>query len=66
MTGRTFVVTVSESPFRVVVEDVRNARRAVAVELATVGEQIESWLEPPSGRPERALSGGAPAHEGGR
>ena len=40
MTGRTFVVTVSEAPARVLVEDVRHSRHAVTDELADVGREI--------------------------
>ena len=47
MTARTFLVTVSDSPARVVVEDVRNRRRAVAEDLAVVGRQIERLLARP-------------------
>ena len=46
MTPRTFVVTVSDSPARVVVEDVRTQRREVADDLDAVGSQIASWLAP--------------------
>ena len=63
---RTFVVTVSESPSRVVVQDVRNARRAVAADLAALGEQIASWLEPAPVEPKRPLTAGVPAQEAGR
>ena len=66
MATRTFVVTVSETPSRVVVEDVRNARRAVAAGLGAVGEQIESWLEAPPEGPKRPLSRAVPAPEAGR
>lgn len=51
MTARTFVVTVSESPARVVVEDVRTRRREVADDLEQVGERIAGWLEPPADEP---------------
>lgn len=44
MTPRTFVVTVSEEPARVVVEDVRARRREVADDLDAVGSRIASWL----------------------
>jgi hypothetical protein len=43
-TSRTFIVRVSESPLRVVIEDVRERRRAVAAELQAVAPQIASWL----------------------
>jgi hypothetical protein len=42
---RTFVVTISESPQRVVVEDVRNRRRALAPDLGEVGRRIADLLE---------------------
>jgi hypothetical protein len=45
MTPRTFVVTVSDSPDRVVVEDVRTQRREVAEGLDDVGTRIAHWLE---------------------
>jgi hypothetical protein len=45
MSVRTFVVSVSASPDRVVVEDVRTGRRAVTDELATVGGEIAELLE---------------------
>ena len=43
---RTFIVRVSESPPRVIVEDVRYRRRVVADGLGDVGEQITVWLKP--------------------
>jgi hypothetical protein len=50
MPARTFVVTISESPSRVVVEDVRCRRRAVAADLAAVGGEIALLIEtPPNG-----------------
>lgn len=52
MPGRTFVITVTESPARVVVEDVRSRRRAVAADLATVGGEIARLLETPPGEAE--------------
>jgi len=45
MPGRTFVVTVSEAPSRVVVEDVRTGHRAMAHDLAGTGEQIARLLQ---------------------
>jgi len=55
-----FVVTVSDSPPRVLVEDVRSRRKAVAEELGTVGSVIARLLDdprPPSGEPrERSVS----------
>jgi hypothetical protein len=53
-------------PSRVVVEDVRNGRRAVAVGLGAVGAQIETWLDPAAVEPKQPLTRGAPAHEAGR
>ena len=44
MSVRTFVVSVSASPERVVVEDVRSGRRAVAEGLETVGGEIAGLL----------------------
>ena len=44
--SRTFIVRVSESPRRVLVEDVREQRQAIAVDLASVGAQIAAWIEP--------------------
>jgi hypothetical protein len=52
--ARTFVVTVSDTPHRVVVEDVRSRRRAVSEDLADVGRQIADLLE---GRPQGADRG---------
>jgi hypothetical protein len=45
---RTFIIRVNESPARVVIEDVRERRRAVAADLASVGAQITAWLEMPA------------------
>jgi len=42
---RTFVVTVSETPQRVVVEDVRNRRRTLAEDLSAVGKRIGELLD---------------------
>ena len=47
VSGRTFVVTVSERPDRVVVEDVWSRRRAVAADLEAVGGEIARLLETP-------------------
>ena len=44
MSGRTFIVKVTDSPPRVVVEDVRAQRQAVAADLDAVGHQIAIWL----------------------
>ena len=50
MTARTFLVTVSDSPARVVVEDVRSRRHAVAEDLGAVGKQIARLVdETPTG-----------------
>jgi hypothetical protein len=56
---RTFVVRVSESEPRVVVEDVRSRERVVAVDVAGVSEAIERLLhgeqpDRPSGPPSPA------------
>ena len=48
ITSRTFVIRVSESPRRVVIDDVRGRRRAMAADLASVGAQIEAWLDSPA------------------
>jgi hypothetical protein len=48
---RTFVVRVSETEPRVVVEDVRSRARVVAADIGAVGEAIRRLLE--SDRPER-------------
>jgi len=42
---RTFVVTVSDAPRRVVVEDVRSRRRTVGTDLEDVGREIAGLLE---------------------
>jgi hypothetical protein len=42
---RTFVVRVSETEPRVVVEDVRSRERIVAADLSAVGEAIRRLLE---------------------
>ena len=47
MPARTFVVTVSDSPRRVVVEDVRSRRTSVGDALTDVGERIRDLLETP-------------------
>ena len=52
MPGRTFVITVTESPARVVVEDVRTGLRTVAADLATVGGEIARFLKTPPGQAE--------------
>jgi len=50
MSPRTFVVTVGEAPSRVVVEDVRSRRRAVADELEDVGATIGRLLDASRGQ----------------
>ena len=45
MTPRRFIVTVGESPPRVVVEDVRGRRRAAAAGLGAVGAAIDRMLD---------------------
>jgi len=42
--SRTFIVRVSQSPRRVVVEDVRERRRALVSDLPAIGSQIEAWM----------------------
>jgi hypothetical protein len=42
---RTFVVRVSETEPRVVVEDVRSRERVVAADLSAVGQAIKRLLE---------------------
>ena len=66
MSGRAFVVTVYESPARVVVEEVRSRRRLVAADVATVAEQIARWLEAPPVRPAPPPSPEAPPRRAGR
>ena len=61
MSVRTFVVTVSDSPSRVVVEDVRHSRRALAGDLASVGREIAELLDTEPKAPSRAArQGGVP------
>jgi hypothetical protein len=55
MSVRTFVVRVSTAPARVVVEDVRSRRRAVADDLEDVGVEIAALLAD-----ERSTNGDAP------
>jgi hypothetical protein len=43
-TSRTFIVRVSESPRRVVIEDVRERQQALVGDLGDIGAQIEAWL----------------------
>jgi hypothetical protein len=45
--AQTFVITISDSPSRVVVEDVRNRRRAIATDLHAVGAEIARLIEDP-------------------
>ena len=47
MPGRTFVVTVSESPPRILVEEVRSGRRVATEDLGAVGTEIAALLEEP-------------------
>ena len=42
---RTFIVRVSETEPRVVVEDVRSRERVVAADLSAVGQAIKRLLE---------------------
>jgi len=48
---RTFVVRVSETEPRVVVEDVRSRERVVAADIGAVGEAIRRLLETEMERP---------------
>ena len=53
MSRRSFLVTVFDSPARMVVEDVRSSDRVVAKDLREVGAQIARWLAvPPADAPE--------------
>ena len=45
--AQTFVITVSDSPARVIVEDVRNGRRGVAPDLDGVGAEIARLIDDP-------------------
>ncbi|HKN95012.1 MAG TPA: hypothetical protein VJU60_11815 [Thermoleophilaceae bacterium] len=54
---RTFVVRVSETEPRVIVEDVRSRERVVAADLAAVADAIARLLE--RERPERPSPGRA-------
>jgi hypothetical protein len=45
MAQRSFVVRVSGSSPRVIVEDVRTREKIVADSLAEVGEAIDRWLQ---------------------
>jgi hypothetical protein len=42
--ARTFIVRVSESPPRIVIEDVRTLRTVVAADLDAIAAQIAAWL----------------------
>jgi hypothetical protein len=54
---RTFVVRVSETEPRVVVEDVRSRERVVAPDLSALGEAIKRMLESePTARPSPPLA----------
>jgi len=57
MGTRTFVVRVSETEPRVIVEDVRSRERIVAVDLAGVPGAIAHLLD--RGKPDRANPGRA-------
>ena len=46
--AQTFVITVSDSPARVMVEDVRNGRRGVAPDLDAVGAEIARLIDSPT------------------
>jgi hypothetical protein len=59
MAIRTFVVRVSETEPRVVVEDVRSRERVVAVNMSGVSAAIERLLE--SEKPDRPSSPPSPA-----
>ena len=54
---RTFVVRVSETEPRVIVEDVRSRERVVAADLAAVADAIARLLE--REKPDRASPGRA-------
>jgi hypothetical protein len=56
---RTFVVRVSETEPRVVVEDVRSRRRVVAVDITEVSAAIERLLG--SDKPDRPTPPQSPA-----
>ena len=58
---RTFVVRVSETEPRVVVEDVRSRERVVAAEVAAVGDAIKRLLERHSEECPRASPAEPPA-----
>ena len=64
MGPRTFVITVSDLPSRVIVEDVRSRTRALADGLDGVGREIARLLEAAAGEPAPALDvtrgGGSP------
>jgi len=45
--GRTFIVTVTDSPPRAVIEDVRSGRRAVTRDTAMVGREIALLIDAP-------------------
>lgn len=51
--AQTFVITVSDSPARVIVEDVRNGRRGVAADLDAVGAEIARLIDDPPDEEQR-------------
>lgn len=51
MPVRTFVVTVSDRPARVIVEDVRSRTHALADDVDAVGRAIARLLEASAGEP---------------
>jgi len=53
MASRTFVIRVSESPSRVVIEDVRSGERKLAEGLSEAATRIAGWLDS-TAPPERA------------
>jgi muconolactone delta-isomerase len=58
---RSFVVRVSETTTRVVVEDVRTREKAVAENLSAVGDQIARWLGDGTVQPASAKEEGVDA-----
>jgi hypothetical protein len=57
MASRTFVIRVSESPARVVVEDVRSGERELAEGLSEVATKIAGWLDSTPPPPEPTTDG---------
>ena len=64
--ARRFVVTVGSSPARVIVEDVRSRRRAVAGDLGAVGAEIRRLMRAPAPDGDRGDGNGTPRGEGAR